>query len=117
MITLYIYWWEILIALPFVVLAGFPAYGQLQQVYKNFGKPLLICYAIEILFFGVFDVVLNVVWGTVYYLEFPFLNRCFTLSQRTEYWVNRAGGWRVNNGIRLGIQLNKIVPGHIKMPL
>lgn len=111
MITLSFPWWYILIALPFVVLAGFPAYGQLIKVYKNFGWFLKAFYAIEVLVFGVFDVSLNVTFGTVYYLELPFIHG-ITLSQRTEYWCN-VDDPRRGRAIRLGTQLNKIVPGHI----
>lgn len=124
MITITFPWWYILLSLPFIVLAGFPAYGQLIQVCKNFGKPLLGFYGTEVSFFGIFDIALNVTWGSLYFLELPFShrignnwwNRDWTLSQRTEYYCNTVADSRNERATKLGLQLNKIVPGHIRMP-
>jgi len=69
--------------------------------------------------FAVLDIVINLTWGSIFYLDANVLHgapwwsvRAWTLSDRSCYWFHRSG-WRRERARFVAAQLDLIYPGHI----
>lgn len=102
---------------PFIMFYGFQWYAGAIKAWPTMHILPRTLTAIMFLFFIGFDVLWNVIVGSIIYLELPFRNKTFTFSQRTEYWYNKPLSWRctyilgANNWAAF---LDSIVAGHIK---
>lgn len=93
---------------------GFQWYAGVSQAWTRMKLVPKILSAPPAALFFLCDVLWNCTWGTVTFLEFPFVHG-FTFSQRVEYWANQSG-WRkdyVLGATNWKSLLNSILPYHI----
>ena len=69
--------------------------------------------------FAVFDIVFNLTWGSLYYLDLNILHGAsifdvfaWTFSDRSCYWIHQSG-WRAEHAQLIADELDPIYPGHI----
>ena len=103
---------ELFLLWTYALYVGFFMYGSAIQAWNRLKIAFKILIAPVVIIFGIMDVGFNVVFGSIMFLEPPFIHG-ITFSQRCCHWYILSG-WRSSLAGAWSVPLNEIVPNHIK---
>lgn len=108
------YWFAAYLVLSWLLLIGFFFYATVEASWNRLKIGIKLLVLPVVIVFGLLDVIFDVVFGTIMFLEPPgWFSGRFTFSQRCEHHWNDAG-LRGVFADAYCYTLNSILPGHCK---